>query len=207
MALSTRPDMAGVQRWALWLVTLTLVWNVVEGVVALGAGLPAGSIALVGFGLDSFIEVFAAGVMLWRLLATSGTDERAERRAVLLIGVSFFVLAGYMVLEAGRALYGREAPEESAVGVALAALSLVVMPALAWGKRRAARRLGSVSLEAESTETFICAYLSLTLLLGLGLNAVAGWWWADPVAALAMVGFVVREGWEAVTRRDLCCEV
>lgn len=207
MALSTRPGAVGLQRWALRLVALTLAWNVVEGVVALGSGLPAGSIALVGFGLDSFIEVFAAGVVLWRLLATDGADEAAERRAVFLIGISFFVLAGYMVLEAGRTLYTREAPEESALGLALAALSLVVMPALALGKRWTARRLGSASLEAESTETFICAYLSFTLLLGLGLNAVAGWWWADPVAALAMVGFVVREGWEAVTKRDLCCDV
>ncbi|HEY8491733.1 MAG TPA: cation transporter [Dehalococcoidia bacterium] len=207
MDLSTRSGTVGFQRWALRLVALTLAWNVVEGVVALGAGLPAGSIALVGFGLDSCIEVFAAGVVLWRLLATDGADEAAERRAVFLIGVSFFVLAGYMVLEAGRTLYAREAPEASAPGLVLAALSLVVMPALALGKRWTARRLGSVSLEAESTETFICAYLSFTLLLGLGLNAVAGWWWADPAAALAMVGFVLREGWEAVTKRDLCCDV
>lgn len=205
MALSAQTGIATLQRLALWLVILTLAWNVVEGGVAVGAGLAAGSVALVGFGLDSFIEVFAAGVILWRLAARRA-DETAERRAVFLIGISFFVLAGYMVLEAGHTLLLADAPEESRVGLALAALSLLVMPALAFGKRAVARRLNSASLRAESTETFVCAYLSCTLLLGLGLNALAGWWWADPVAALAMVYFVVREGWEAVTTRDLCCD-
>lgn len=206
MSVRTERNVVRLQRWALALVVLTLAWNVIEGGVAVGAGVAAGSVALVGFGFDSFIEVFAAGVILWRLTADEDAHEAAERRAVLLIGISFFVLAAYMVAEAGHTLLFRNAPEESAVGLALAAVSLIVMPGLALGKRSVAHRLGSRSLEAESTETFVCAYLSLVLLAGLALNALFGWWWADPVAALAMVSFVVREGWEAVTERELCCD-
>ena len=188
-------------RLARLLAWLTIAWNVVEGVVAVAAGAAAGSLALVGFGLDSFVEVFAGGVVLWQL---RGVPEERERRALRLIAVSFFALAVYVVAEAARDLLAGSEAGESAVGIVLAAVSLIVMPMLAFAKRRVGRRLGNPVVVADATETKLCAYLSAILLVGLALNASIGWWWADPLAALAIAALAVREGREA-WEGDTCC--
>ena len=179
----------------------TIGWNVAEGVIAIAAGTAAGSLALVGFGLDSFVEVFAGSVVLWQL---RGVPEERERRALRLIAVSFYALAGYVVLEAVRDLLAGNEAEDSAIGIALASVSLLVMPLLAVAKRRVGRRLGNPVIVADSTETALCAYLSAILLAGLILNATLGWWWADTVAALGIAFLAVREGREA-WRGDACC--
>jgi divalent metal cation (Fe/Co/Zn/Cd) transporter len=175
--------------------------------VALAAGVASDSVALVGFGIDSAIEVAASLAALWRLRqdVDPARRERAERGALRVVGVSFFALGAWIAHESVGALREGRGPEASAVGIVLAALSLGVMPLLAWQKRRVARRLASGALEAETRQTEICAWLSAILLAGLGLHAALGWWWADALAALAMVPFVVREGWEAVRGRT-CCE-
>jgi len=195
-------------RIGLWLVAATLAYNVIEAVIALWAGTKAESIALLGFGLDSVIECAAAGVLLWRLsLETRGVDghtlERAEQRVHRFVGGTFMALAVYVTVQALTTLWGREVPQESWVGIALAAASLVIMPLVAWGKLRAAREIGSAALRAEAKETLACSYLSFALLLGLGANASVGWWWADPAAALAMVPWLVHEGREGV-RGERC---
>jgi divalent metal cation (Fe/Co/Zn/Cd) transporter len=172
---------------------LTIGWNVIEAVVAVAAGIAASSIALIGFGLDSLIEVFAASVVVWQL---QGVSEQRERRALLLIALSFFVLAGYVVVEAVRDLIVGAEAEESVVGIVLAAVSLVVMPALAIAKRRTAKRMNSATLLADSTATLLCSYLSAILLAGLVLNAAVGWWWADSLAAIGIAFLAVREGME-----------
>lgn len=172
---------------------LTLGWNLLEAVVAMGAGILAGSTALLGFGVDSLIESGSGAALLWRLSAGDGGDSR-ERRALQLVGISFLLLAAWVGWEGGTALLNKEMPRESQVGIVLAALSLVVMPILARAKRRVAAGLGSRALEADSRQTDLCAYLSAILLVGLGLNALLGWWWADPVAALFMVPIITREG-------------
>lgn len=194
-------------RRALWLVGATLAYNVIEAVIAVWAGTEAGSIALLGFGLDSVIECAAAAVLLWRLRVESSSDdperiETAERRAHRFVGLTFLALAAYVVVQAVVTLVSGDRPEGSPIGIALAAASLVIMPLLAWAKLRTAAGLGSGALRAEARETLACAYLSLTLLLGLTLNAAAGWWWADPVAALFMVPWLVREGLEGLRGED-----
>jgi divalent metal cation (Fe/Co/Zn/Cd) transporter len=194
------------ERWlriALWLVGGTMAYNAVEAGLAVWAGLKAGSIALVGFGLDSIIELAAAAVLLWRLnVEASGRDraavETSERRVHLFVGITFILLSLYVVVVAGRTLWTRDVVQESTLGIVLAAASLLIMPVLSWGKLRAARELGSAALRAEAKETLACSYLSFTLLLGLVANAVAGWWWADPVAALLMVPWLIREGIEGI---------
>jgi divalent metal cation (Fe/Co/Zn/Cd) transporter len=188
---------------ALWLVGATLAYNVVEAVVAVWAGREAGSIALLGFGLDSLIEIAAAAFMLWRLsLEFSNADEErietAERRVRRVIGITFLALAAFVLVESILTLASADRPEPSPVGIVLAAISLVVMPLLAGAKLRVASRLPSEALRAEAKETLACAYLSFTLLLGLVLNEALGWWWADPVAALLMVPWLVREGIEGL---------
>jgi divalent metal cation (Fe/Co/Zn/Cd) transporter len=193
---------AGLRRGRL-LEYLTIGWNMLEGVVAVGSGLVAGSAALVGFGVDSFIESLSGGALLWRLRSDEDS-ERRERIALKLVGVSFLALAAYVAYDAASSLVRREPPEASYVGIALAAVSLVVMPLLARAKRRVAAGLGSRALEADSRQTDICAYLSAILLGGLLLNALIGWWWADPVAALVMVPIIAREGVEAL-RGETCC--
>ena len=195
-------------RLALRLVAGTMAYNVLEAVVALWSGVRAHSIALVGFGLDSVIECAAATMLFWRLSvehrgADAETIERTERTVHRFVGGTLVALALYVAAQAGWTLYTRGAPEESAVGIALAALSLVVMPLVGWGKLRAARALGSAALRAEAKETLACAYLSFTLLAGLVLNATLGWWWADPAAGLLMVPWLAKEGLEGL--RGECC--
>jgi divalent metal cation (Fe/Co/Zn/Cd) transporter len=182
----------------------TLGWNVVEAAVAIGAGVAAGSIALVGFGTDSVIESLSGAVLLWRLQAHAA-DEARERRALQLVGWSFLLLAAYVAFEAGRDLLRREPPEASLIGIVLAITSLIVMPLLARAKRRVAARLDSQALAADARQTDLCAWLSAILLGGLGLNALFGWWWADPVAALIMVPIIVREGGQAL-RGETCVD-
>ncbi|HWW77331.1 MAG TPA: cation transporter [Pyrinomonadaceae bacterium] len=187
-----------------WLEYLTIGWNSLEAIISIAAGLIAGSIALVGFGLDSLIEVSSGAALLWRLhLDAPEQRERAEQIALKLVGVSFLLLAGYVAFDSVKALVRREAPESSYVGIAIAALSLAVMPLLARAKRRVAAAISSRALHADSRQTDICTYLSAILLAGLILNALFGWWWADPVAALVMVPIIVKEGVEAL-RGETC---
>jgi divalent metal cation (Fe/Co/Zn/Cd) transporter len=181
----------------------TIGWNLVEAVVGIGAGWLAGSIALVGFGADSVIESLSGGVLLWRLAAPH-EDESRERLASRLVGVSFFLLAAYVLYESAASLLRREAPASSWVGIGLAAVSLVVMPLLARAKRRVASAIQSRALVADSRQTDLCAVLSAILLGGLGLNALLGWWWADPLAALAMVPLIALEGRKAWQQKHCC---
>ncbi|MBA3359901.1 MAG: cation transporter [Acidimicrobiia bacterium] len=176
------------------LACLTIGWNAIEGVIAVGAGIADGSLALVGFGLDSFIEVFAGVVVLWQL---RGVAEKREASALRLIALTFFVLAGYVVAEGVRDLLTGNEAGESTVGIVLAGVSLVVMPLLAWAKLRTGREFGNPVIMADSTETALCAYLSAILLGGLVLNATYGWWWADTLAAFGIAALAVREGLEA----------
>lgn len=181
----------------------TLGWNLTEAAVALGAGVFAGSIALVGFGIDSLIESLSGGILLWRLQRAQ-THEKRERPALMLVGISFFLLALYVAVESATSLLRREHPETSIVGIVLSVVSLIAMPLLARAKRRVAERLESRALYADSRQTDICAYLSAILLGGLLLNALFGWWWADPIAALWMVPLILYEGIKAVRGRSCC---
>jgi divalent metal cation (Fe/Co/Zn/Cd) transporter len=184
------------------LVTATIAYNVVEAIVAITAGTIASSIALIGFGLDSVIEVSSAAAVAWQF---AGPDhERREKVALRVIAGSFFALAAYVTVEALRTLIGGHQPEHSPVGIALVSISVVIMPVLSWAQRRASRELGSASAVADSKQTLLCTYLSAVLLVGLGLNWLFGWSWADPIAALVIAGVAVREGVEA-WRGDRCC--
>jgi len=185
-----------------------MAYNSLEGILAVTVGLFAGSIALVGFGFDSLIELTAGAAALWRLRADPDPHERqrAESRTLRLIGLCFLALAVYVAVEAIRGLIGRTAPEQSWIGIAIAAASLLVMPLLARSKRSVALRLRSGALAAEAKQTLICTYLSVILLGGLALNALAGWWWADPVAALAMVPLITWEGIEGLRGRSACLD-
>lgn len=187
---------------------LTIAYNSLEAVVALVAGVLAGSVALIGFGLDSVIEVSASGGALWRLRHDADVEarERAERTALRIIGLSFVALACWVSYDAVRALLLRTPPESSPLGIVIASLSVVVMPLLARAKRRVAAQLSSCALTAEARQTDICMYLSVLLLAGLGLNAWLGWWWADPVSALTMVPLIAYEGREALAGRTLCAD-
>lgn len=205
----TPPRPALLQR-ALHLEYLTVGWNIVEGVVAVAAAVVAGSVALLGFGIDSFVESISGGVLIWRLRAeTRAVDHEAieaiEHRARKLVALSLFALAAWVAFDAGKALWVRERPSVSVPGIALTAVSLVVMRWLARAKQRAARALGSRAMETDAFQTTACFWLSVITLAGIALNAVFGWWWADPVAALAMIYFVVREGREAWRGEDACC--
>src|SRR5213593_2472231 len=179
---------------------LTVSYNAVEGLVAIAAGVAAGSVALTGFGVDSVIEVASGVVLWWRLRAELGSSDlgpAVEGRATRWAGALLLALAGYLVIESCRRLFTGDRPSESVVGIVLMILSLIVMPLLARAKLRLAVSLGSRALRADAHETIVCAWLSFTTLLGLTLNVLAGWWWADPLAALAMVPLIVREGVEA----------
>jgi len=194
-----------------WLTWTTLGYNSLEGLLSVGAGLLAGSVALIGFGVDSFIEVTASVAAILRLRADADRHRRAlaEGRALRVIGLCFLALAAYVIVDATRSIMLRTTPDESQLGIAIAAISLVVMPLLARAKRKVANALASRAIHAEARQTDICMYLSAILLGGLGLNAVFGWWWADPIAALAMGPFIAWEGREALRGRagcDACLE-
>jgi divalent metal cation (Fe/Co/Zn/Cd) transporter len=189
---------------ALWLEYFTVGWNVVEAVVAIGAGVIAGSVALIGFGADSAIEVISALGLLWRLRkagphAAVIEESAAEKRALYVVAITFFLLAIYITQEAVTSLIGGEEPLTSPVGIILAALSLVVMTGLAAAKQRVGKGMGSRALVADSKETWVCSYLSLSLLLGTGAYAIFGWWWADPIGALAMLPVILWQGWETLS--------
>jgi divalent metal cation (Fe/Co/Zn/Cd) transporter len=192
-------------RRARLLAWVGLGWHVVEAAVALVAGVVAGSVALVGFGADSLIEAFAGVVVLWLMADARSASPRAERRAQQLIAASFAVLAAYIGIEAIRDLVGSHQPEGSWVGIGLAAVTLATMPPLAHAKRRVAEQLGSSATASESRQTMLCAYLSAALLVGLLANAVLGWWWADPLAALAIAGVAVREARDAWRDESCSC--
>ncbi len=183
---------------------ITIFWNLLEGLVSVVAGLLAGSIALVGFGFDSFIESASGGALLWRLhLDHPERRERAEKFALNLVGGSFLLLAVYVTFDAAKSLIRREPPDSTYLGIGIAALSLIVMPMLARAKRRVAKEIHSHAMEADARQTDICTYLSAILLGGLLLNAVFGWWWADPLAALVMIPIIVKEGISAL-RGEAC---
>ena len=198
-------------RQALRLEYLTVGWNLVEGVIAVSAALAAGSVALLAFGIDSFVESTSGTVLVWRLLAERRitADDRVEaieRRAQRLVATSLFALAAYVLFDSLKTLALQERPEPSAVGIALTGLSIGVMWWLARAKRRTAIALGSRAMEADAFQTTACWWLSIIVLAGIGLNALAGWWWADPVAAIGMTAFLVREG-RAAWKGEECCEV
>jgi cation diffusion facilitator family transporter len=202
----TRPEDL---RQGLLLEYLTVGWNIVEGVIAVAAALASGSVALLGFGIDSFVETSSGAIMIWRLRAEQtrpGEEvERLEHRARRLVAVSLFALAAFVALDAARTLWNGEHPEFSAVGVMLAAVSMLVMLWLARAKRRAAAKLGSKAMEADAFQTTACWWLSVATLVGVGLNGLLGWWWADPVAALAIAALVAHEAREAWADESECC--
>jgi len=189
------------QRRIRWIVAATIAYNVVEAIVAITAGTIASSAALVAFGLDSTIEVLSAAAVAWQF--TRRAPERWERGTLRVIAVAFFALAGYVTVSSLYALIGRVEVEHSALGIAITALSVVVMPFLSFAERRAGLELGSATAVADSKQTLICTYLSAAVLLGLILNSVFGWWWADAIAGLVIAGFAIREGVEA-WRGDAC---
>ena len=184
------------------IVAATITYNVIEAIIALAAGSVASSAALIGFGLDSIVEVLSAAAVAWQFAAPD--PHRRERVAMRLIAVSFFGLALFVTVDAVRSLLGAAEPEHSTVGIALAAVSLAVMPFLSWFERRTGRELGSASAVADSKQTLLCTYLSAVLLVGLVLNLTVGWTWADPLAALVIAAVAVKEGIEA-WRGDACC--
>lgn len=189
----------------------TIAWNALEGIVAIGTGVIAGSISLVGFGIDSFIEVTSGSILLWRMLVDADTHRRAsnEKWALRFVGISFLLLAAYIAYESATDLVAGRAPEQSVPGIVLACVSLIVMPLLSRAKRKVGRALGSAAMRADAKQTEFCTYLSAILLLGLLLNSFLGVWWADPVAALVMVPIIAKEGVEGVqgkTCDDCGCE-
>jgi divalent metal cation (Fe/Co/Zn/Cd) transporter len=189
-------------RRAQLLAGVSVTYNLIEAMVAVTAGAVAGSIALIGFGLDSLVEMSSGLVILWQF--RHPVPESRERLALRLIGVSFFALAGYVTVESVRDLVSGREPASSLVGIGLAILSLLVMPVLSWAQRRTGRALNSGSVVADSKQTLLCTYLSAVLLVGLVLNALLGWSWADPIAGLIIAGVAVREGLEA-WRGEGCC--
>ena len=186
---------AALSRRSLWLAYATAGYNLLEGLVAIAAGAAASSTALIGFGLDSFVEVSSAAVLIWQF--RSRVPEDRERLALRLIAVSFFALAAWVTVDAVGSLFDGGDADASPVGIGLAISSLIVMPLLVRAKRRTGRELGSATVMADSTQTMLCTYLSAALLVGLILNAVWGWSWADPIAALVIAGVAVKEGVEA----------
>ena len=204
---TTRNQAVARQRW---LTAATIGWNSVEGIVAIVAGIAAGSVSLIGFGLDSGIEVSAALILVWRLVQEHRTvcKQEVDRLAQRLIAVSFALLAVYVAVESVRDLVIVDQPEESLVGIVMAALSLVVMPLLARAKWKLAPLMGSRAVEAEAKQTFLCVLLSGVLLVGLSANATLGWWWADPLAGLFIAGAAAYETivtWRAESLADTCC--
>ena len=200
--VAIHPDRRQVLRRRIrWIVAATIAYNVVEAIIAIAAGTVASSAALIGFGLDSIVEVLSAAAVAWQFAAPD--PEKREKTALRVIAWAFFGLAAYVSVDAGLSLFGVREAEHSTVGIVLAAVSLMVMPFLSFAERRAGRELGSASAVADSKQTLICSYLSAALLVGLLLNSLFGWAWADSVAALVIVVFAVREGIEA-WRGDAC---
>ena len=185
----------------------TIGWNCIEGLVVLTAGALAGSIALVGFGIDSFIEVTSGATLLWRMAVDSEvhTRERNEKLSLRVVGTCFLLLSAYVAYESISDLVNRKAPEHSVPGVILACVSLIVMPILSHAKEDVGKRLGSAAMKADAKQTDFCVYLSALLLAGLLLNATLGWWWADPAAALTMVPIIAKEGIDDM-RAKVCCD-
>jgi divalent metal cation (Fe/Co/Zn/Cd) transporter len=216
-----RTTRAGQVRLGVWIELVTIVWMVIEASVALSVGFATRSVSLQGFGLDSIVELIAGGILLWRLLIEQrgGSTERievAERRASWVTAMSLFALAVYIVGDSAFALVTRTQPEASWWGVGLALAAAIIMPLLWQGKLRVSKSIGSAALKADAACSVTCAYMSLTLLAGLLLNRLFGWWWADPLAALALVYFLVQEGREALHEartgetcscgEDECCD-
>ena len=195
-------DRARYGRRAQLLAGASVAYNAVEAVIAITAGLVAGSVALIGFGLDSIVEVSSGLIILWQF--RHRLPETREQQALRLMAFSFFALAAYVAFESVRALLGDHDPDDSPVGIGLAAASLVIMPFLSWAQRRTGRALGSNAVVADSTQTLLCTYLSAVLLVGLVLNATLGWSWADPIAGLVIAAVAVKEGREA-WRGEGCC--
>jgi divalent metal cation (Fe/Co/Zn/Cd) transporter len=206
--LTHKPPGSGERAWlvrrAKILAWLGIGWHGVEAAVAVGAGLAAGSIALIGFGADSLIESVAGIILLWRFAASRASSESAERRAQKLIALSFYVIAAYVGFEALRTLFAGDHPEASWVGIWLSVVTLLTMPPLAIAKARIGEKLGSSATKSEGQQNMLCAYLSAALLVGLGANALFGLWWADPVTALLIAGVAVKEGRES-WRGESCC--
>jgi divalent metal cation (Fe/Co/Zn/Cd) transporter len=200
-------DRQAVARRGKQLEYFTIAWNSLEGLVALVAGALAGSISLVGFGIDSFIEVTSGGVLLWRMSIDADVQkrERREKLSLKIVGVCFLALAACVGYESISDLAGRKTPEHSIPGIILACVSLVVMPLLSRAKKKVGNDLGSAAMHADAKQTDFCVYLSAILLLGLILNAALGWWWADPVSALIMVPLIAKEGVEAMNG-ERCCD-
>lgn len=201
-ATLTPADRTRLGRRAQLLAAASVSYNAIEAAIAIAAGVLAGSVALIGFGLDSIVEVSSGLIILWQF--RHPLPESRERTALRLMALSFFALAAYVSVESVRALVGGHDPDPSTVGIALAAASLVIMPFLSWAQRRTGRALGSNAVVADSTQTLLCTYLSAVLLVGLVLNATLGWSWADPVAGLVIAAVAVREGLEA-WRGEGCC--
>jgi len=210
VALGTPRSRAAALRGALRLEYLTVGWNVIEGLVAVGAALAAGSVALLAFGIDSFVECASGAILIWRLraertAADQAAVERLDRRAHQLVGWSLFALAAWVVFDASHSLWTQERPEPSPVGIGLLVVSIAAMGWLARAKRRAAAALRSRALEADSFQTSACFWLSVVGLVGITLNAVVGWWWADPAAAFGIALLLVKEGREGL-RGESCCD-
>lgn len=202
-----RPDLTEAERRRLgrraqWLAGVSVAYNGFEAVIAIAAGVVAGSVALIGFGLDSVVEVSSGLIVLWQF--RHRLPESREQQALRLMAVAFFILAGYVAVESVRALASGHAPDSSTVGIALAVASLLVMPFLSWAQRRTGRDLGSNAVVADSTQTLLCTYLSAVLLTGLLLNATLGWAWADPLAGLVIAAVAAKEGWEAWNGHGCC---
>jgi divalent metal cation (Fe/Co/Zn/Cd) transporter len=200
------PDLNQLKKKALFFVWVGEIWNLLEAAVALWSGIGAGSVALIGFGLDSVLELAAGGILIWRLQTTwqdHDEENTAERKAHKLIGITFFVLAGYILIQSLATLLGYfPEPEESTVGLILIVASAIVMTVLYFEKMAIAEKIGSRALRAEAKETLVCDLQDLTVLVGLGANFLFGWWWADPVAALGLIPFLLKEGWEGVMAAD-----
>jgi divalent metal cation (Fe/Co/Zn/Cd) transporter len=201
----TPAERAALERRARLLAWGGIGWHVIEFTIALAAGVAASSIALIAFGADSLVEALAGVVVLWLFTGNRSASHAAERRAQQLIAVSFFVLAAYIGVEALRTLFSADQPEASWVGIGLAAVTAPTMPALAIAKRRVGQRLGSSATVSEGAQSMLCAYLSVALLIGLGANALLGWWWADPITALVIAAVAVREGRDS-WRGEACCD-
>jgi divalent metal cation (Fe/Co/Zn/Cd) transporter len=202
----------GHHKKAFYLSLFTVAYNFLEGIVSVAAGMVSGSIALVGFGLDSFVESLSGGIMIWRFRGLGNLsheeEERMEAKSVRLVAYTFFILGAYVLYESMKKLILGEPPEPSLLGIVIAVVSLVVMPVLFFMKRSEGKTIGSRSLLADSKQTLACCYLSVALLAGLGLNYLFGIWWADPAAGLFIVVFLIREGYEALKEgRAGCCGV